>query len=51
MEKTTPESSSLGSLSDIKEKATEGAISFWTREQCVSSIIYFTHYVFYRLKI
>ena len=35
MEKTTPESSSLGSLSDTKEKATEGAISFWTREQCV----------------
>ena len=35
VEKTTPESSSLGSLSDTKEKATEGAISFWTREQCV----------------
>ena len=35
VEKTTPESSSLGSLSDTKEKATEGALSFWTREQCV----------------
>ena len=38
MEKTTPESSSLGSLSDTKEKATEGAISFWTREQCVDGL-------------
>ena len=35
VEKTTPESSSLGSLSNTKEKATEGAISSWTREQCV----------------
>ena len=35
VEKTTPESSSLGSLSNTKEKATECAISSWTREQCV----------------
>ena len=35
MEKTTPESSSLGSLSNTKEKATESAISSWTMEQCV----------------
>ena len=34
VEKTTPESSFLGSLINTKEKAAEGAISSWTKEQC-----------------